>query len=112
MGQKIVHLCLADISYRQVNLTLESKRMMAHVMEMTLMTITPHSVFIIQRYVQNSIAGLSGTESIRYYMYLLHEDQKLMDAIAFSYGWCLKKAGGPVLPLSLIFEVPSAPQVP
>lgn len=100
-----------DECHKHVNSTADAKMMMAHFMEMKLISLSAHSVFVGQGYFQNACASWSGTESIRYYMYLIRHGHRLLDAVAFTYGYLFRKAGDPVLPIYSVFELPRTPQV-
>lgn len=108
-GEQSSDLWGADGSHRHVDVPPDAKCMIAHVMEMTLITITQQSVFIGHGYVQHAGSAWQGTESNGYHMYLIPEGHKLIYSVAFAYGWSLRKDGDPVPLLSSIFEVPSAP---
>lgn len=110
-GSEASHLAVGGRSHKNVHLAADSKGMMARFIEMQLITIYVHSVFICHCHLQHASAAWPGTESIRYHLYLIPHERIMMDAAAFAYGWIFRKVGDTVPTISSVFDVPTMPQV-
>ena len=72
----------------------------------------PHSVFVGNGYVQHAGAGWSGTESLRYHMYVIPHGYHMRDNVAFAYRWSLRKPGDPPANLRELFDIPDPAVLP
>lgn len=88
-------LWVAGGSHLYVDYDDEAKRIMADVLEMGLIKIPAHSVFIGHGYLQHAGTAWSGSPCIRYHTYLIPQTHKLLNSVSFAYQWSFRKKGEP-----------------
>lgn len=71
------------IDEKRGHIATDAKKIMDNFMELQLITITAHSVLIVNCYLQHAVAFWFATEIILYHMYLILHGQRLLDAFSF-----------------------------
>lgn len=110
-GASSSQLWLADRFHKNFYMPLEVKRVIDHIIEMKLITILAHYIFVGDGYLQHGAASCPGAAFILYHMCLIPKGHKLLDVFSFAYGGSFRKACDPILPISSVFEVPTVPKV-
>lgn len=94
-----------DWSHKIPDIEVQERRMTAHFMEMKLIIIPPHSVFLGHDYVRHAVAAWSSTERLRYHMYLIPHADNFSNAGAFAWGWSFRKHEDPVTPVPEVLQI-------
>ena len=94
-GEEGSDIWVKDGSHKIPDIEIKQRRILAHFTDMELINIPPHSVFVGHGHVQHAGAGWTGTENLRYHMYLIPEGHNMKDAVAFAYGWSFRKSTDP-----------------
>lgn len=65
---------------------------MAEILDVDLVVLPPHSVFVGHGYLQHKVAEYVSSHNMRYHINIYPDNSNIQDRIVFVFGWCLDVA--------------------